>query len=73
MANPTRISDGLIKVYVTTESELRLFTKFKNVKGIIIVSDKPIDKNRFPSLMLWESFDKENFKKENYFIYTFKL
>ncbi len=61
------------KVYVTTESELRLFTKYKNVKGIIIVADKPIDKNRFPSLMLWESFDTENFKKENYFIYTFEL
>lgn len=61
------------KIYLPTESELKLFTKYKQVGGIILLSPNPIDQQRFPSAQLWQKFDDVNFKKENYFLYTLPL
>lgn len=61
------------KIYLPTESELKLFAKYKQVGGIILLSPKPIDGERFPSAQLWQKFDEVNFKKENYFIYTLPI
>ena len=58
------------KIYLPTEGELKLFAKFKQVGGIILLSPKPIDTLRFPSAQLWQTFDEINYKKENYYLYT---
>ena len=57
------------KVYLPTETELKLFAQFKGVGGIVIISPKPLDAERFPSAKLWQKFDQENYKKENYYLY----
>lgn len=61
------------KIYYPTESELRLFGKFKGVGGLIILSPKPLDPERFPAVQLWQKFDAPNYKRENYFIYTLSV
>lgn len=61
------------KVYLPSEQELKLFAKYKNVGGIIIISPKPLDSQRYPSVQLWEKFDTENYKRENYFLYSLAL
>lgn len=58
------------KIYLPTEEELLLFARYKGVGGIVIISPKPLDSNRFAHAQLWQKFDGENYKKENYFIYT---
>lgn len=60
----------LEKVYIPTQSELVLFTKFKKVGGIVILSPSPIDSKRFPNAILWKEFSEENFKRENYWLYS---
>ncbi|MBK9737378.1 MAG: hypothetical protein IPO92_21455 [Saprospiraceae bacterium] len=61
------------KTYLPVENELRLFGRFKQVGGIIVISPKPLDHDRFPSLLLWQSFDNPNYKKENYYLYTLPI
>ncbi len=63
----------LEKVYIPTQSELNLFTEFKRVGGIVLLSPKPIDANRFPNAVLWQEFSNENFKRENYWLYSVPL
>lgn len=63
----------LEKVYIPTQSELNLFTKFKKVGGIVLLSPTPIDTNRFPNAQLWQEFNTENFKRENYWLYSVPL
>ncbi len=58
------------KIYLPTESELKLFGKFKNVGGIVILSPKPLDVQRYPAVQLWQKFDTLNYKKENYYLYS---
>lgn len=57
------------KIYLPTEGELKIFAQFKGVGGIVIISPKPLDADRFPSATLWQKFDQENYKKENYYLY----
>jgi len=63
----------LEKVYIPTQSEINLFTKFKKVGGVVLLSPTPIDNNRFPNAQLWKEFTQENFKKENYWLYSVPL
>lgn len=63
----------LEKIYVPTQQELILFAKYKKARGLIVVNNKPIDLNRFPMLKIWEKFDGENIKKENYYFYILDL
>lgn len=58
------------KIYLPTENELKLFGKYKGVGGIILISPKPLDSERFPAAQLWQKYDELNYKKENYYIYT---
>jgi hypothetical protein len=58
------------KIYLPTEGELKIFAQFKGVGGIVIISPKPLDADRFPSATLWQKFDQENYKKENYYLYS---
>jgi hypothetical protein len=63
----------LEKVYVPTQSELMLFAKYKGAKGLVILAHEPVDQNRYPILKLWKSFDKENFKSEEFYFYVLNL
>ena len=63
----------LEKVYIPTQSEINLFTKFKKVGGVVLLSPTQIDNNRFPNAQLWKEFTQENFKKENYWLYSVPL
>ena len=63
----------LEKVYIPTEKELNLFIKFKKVGGIVLLSPKPINTQRFPNAILWQEFSSENFKRENYWLYSVPL
>ena len=63
----------LEKVYIPTESEISLFARFKNVGGIVLLSPSPIDPKRFPNAVLWQEFSNENFKRENYWLYSIPL
>lgn len=60
------------KIYLPSEQELRMFTDYKRVGGIIIISPKPLGKERYPTVQLWKQFDNYNIKNENYFFYTLK-
>ncbi|MCC6722891.1 MAG: hypothetical protein IT258_00175 [Saprospiraceae bacterium] len=62
----------LEKVYLPTESELRLFAKYKGVGGIVIVTDKELEKARYPNAQVWKPFDGYNVKNENYYLYALK-
>lgn len=61
------------KVYLPTENELHLFTRFKKVGGIVVISSRPLDSGRFPTAQLWKTFDATNYKRENYYIYSLPL
>lgn len=61
------------KVYLPTEAELKLFAKYKGVRGIVIVSPESLDNNRFPNAKQWLTFTGENYKNENYYLYTLAL
>jgi len=63
----------LDKVYVPTEEELQLFAKYKNVGGVIVVSNEPIDKFRYPKCQLWKTFNEKSLKREDFYIYTLSL
>ena len=63
----------LQKVYVPTQTELILFAKYKKVRGLIILSNTPIDEKRFPLIKRWKSFTDENFKSENFYFYVLDL
>lgn len=63
----------LEKVYLPTQTELVLFSKFKKTKGIVIISPKPINAKRFPFLQLWQAFNKESIKNENYYFYILNM
>jgi hypothetical protein len=58
------------KIYLPSEEELKLFADFKNVGGIVVVTPKPLDKNRYPTAQLWKSFTNYNIKNENYYLYS---
>jgi len=61
------------KIYLPVEIELKLFAKFKGVGGIVVLSPKPLDAERFPSLQLWQKWEDKNYKNENYYLYTLAL
>jgi len=60
----------LDKVYLPPEQELLLFAAFKKVGGLVVVSGKPLDVNRYPNMQLWKSFDGYSIKNENCYLYT---
>jgi hypothetical protein len=62
----------LEKIYLPAEEEMRLFAKFKNVGGLVIISGTKIDQVRYPNAQLWKSFDSENYKRENFYLYSLK-
>jgi hypothetical protein len=61
------------KIYLPTESELKLFARYKNVGGLLVLSPSPLDQDRFPSAQLWKQFTSINYKDENYFLYSLPL
>lgn len=62
----------LEQVYIPAEPELKLFAEFKGAGGIVIISDKQLPKDRFPTAVLWKSIDSYNVKNENYYFYTLR-
>jgi hypothetical protein len=64
--------EWLSKIYYPTEQELRLFAQFKKVKGLVIVTAKPLDAQRYPSAKLQARFDDFNLKNENFYVYLFQ-
>lgn len=60
------------KIYLPPEQELLLFAEYRNAGGLIVLSNRPLDKNRYPRAVLWKSFDSFNLKGENYYLYTLK-
>ena len=61
------------KIYLPPEQELKLFAEFKKVRGIIVISPKPLGEKRYPNLKLWQQFDNYNIKNEIYYLYTFQV
>ncbi|MCO6475384.1 MAG: hypothetical protein J5I94_02115 [Phaeodactylibacter sp.] len=58
------------KIYLPPEQELFLFAEYKNVGGLVILTNRPLGKARYPRAVLWKSFDRYNLKGENYYLYT---
>lgn len=63
----------LDKVYIPVEQEFKLFADFKKVGGIVILSERELPADRFPTLKLWERFDRFNLRMENYYLYIFDV
>ncbi len=63
----------LDKVYLPPEAELKVFAKYKNKSGLVLISPKPLGKDRYPGAELWKAFDTYNMKKENYYVYLFSV
>jgi hypothetical protein len=61
------------KVYIPTQHELQLFAEYKNVKGLIIISPRLLETERFPGIKIWETFDKPDFKHEQYVLYLIEF
>ena len=59
----------LDKVYMPPEKELTIFAKYKKKSGLVILSPKPLNKDRYPNVELWKAFDGYNMKNENYYVY----
>jgi hypothetical protein len=62
----------LEKIYLPSEAELRLFSDYKKVSGIIIVANNQLPIQRYPNLQLWKKFDEYSIKGESFWIYTLK-
>lgn len=58
------------KVYIPTQQELKLFARYKGVGGIVIISPKKLDPERFNEAVLGKEFTADNIKNENYYLYT---
>jgi len=67
--NPFTYYQWLDKVYFPPEAELKVFAEYKKRTGLIILSPKPLPKDRYPNARLWKSFENYNMKKENYYLY----
>ena len=63
----------LEKVYIPTQSELDLFSRFKGVGGSVLISPKPIDLNRFDKAKLWKTFEEPTYKLERMYLYSVPL
>lgn len=61
------------KIYLPSEGELKLFTKYKGVGGIVVITPKALDPQRYPNAQLWQKFDQKNYKNENYYLYSLPL
>jgi hypothetical protein len=61
------------RIYMPSEGELKLFTKYKGVGGIVILTPKMLDAQRYPNAQLWQKFDQKNYKNENYYLYSLPL
>jgi len=70
---PFTFYQWLDKVYLPSEQELRLFTKYKNKSGVVIISPRQLGKERYPNVELWQAFDGFNLKGEFYFVYLLSL
>ena len=55
------------KIYLPSEGELKLFTKYKGVGGIVVITPKALDPQRYPNAQLWQKFDQKNYKNEKVF------
>jgi len=58
------------KIYLPTQSELKLFAAYKKVNRIIIITPKKLDPRRYPNAQLWQNFDNYSMKNEAYYLYT---
>ena len=58
------------KVYLPSEQELMLFADYKKVGGIILLSPSLLNEERYPNAKLWQKFEANNLKGENYALYT---
>ncbi len=67
--NPFTYYKWLDKVYFPIEAELKVFAQYKKRTGLIILSPKPLSKDRYPNIKIWKSFENYNMKKENYYLY----
>jgi len=63
----------LEKVYIPTQSELDLFTRFKGVGGSVLISPRPIDLQRFSKAKLWQTFEDPTYKLERMYLYSVPL
>lgn len=61
------------RIYLPTEGELKLFARYKNVGGLVVISPQPLDQDRFPNARLWKQFTSINYKDENYFLYSLSV
>lgn len=61
------------KIYLPPEVELKQFIRYLNKRGLILISPKPLDQNRYPSAILWERFDAPTIKNERYYLYQLPL
>lgn len=59
----------LSKVYIPTESELKLFAEYKKVGGIILLTHSKLPENRFPNAQLWKTFEDFSLKNESFYVY----
>jgi hypothetical protein len=62
----------LSKVYIPTESELKLFADYKKVGGVILLTHTLLPQNRFPNAQLWKSYEDFSLKNEKFYIYQLK-
>lgn len=60
------------KIYLPPEQELLLFAEYKNAGGLVVLSNRPLDRSRYPKAEFWQSFDRFNLKGENYYLYILK-
>ncbi len=67
--NPFTYYKWLDKIYLPSETELKVFAQYKKRTGLILLSPKPLPKDRYPNTKLWKSFENYNMKKENYYFY----
>lgn len=63
----------LARIYLPAEQEFRLLAEYKRVGGLIVISPKPVDAQRYPNLKLWTTFAEDSYKPEKYWIYTLAL
>ncbi|MEO1713959.1 MAG: hypothetical protein AAFU60_11570 [Bacteroidota bacterium] len=58
------------KVYLPSEAELRLFARYKQKSGLVIISPQKLDASRYPTAQLWQSFEGYSIKNERYYLYA---
>ncbi len=69
---PFTYSRWLDKVYLPSETDFQLYTEYKKIGGLVVMSGEPLPLQQYPHLEFWTVFKSASLKNENFYFYQYK-